>query len=95
MHDLRRSTLDRLEDHVVFLRFVELHDSKHATSHLVFKRLLAQLAFKRLPKVGCNFGPLVDQSLAIEPLFQAFYVDLTHATTALAWADELIAWFVL
>ena len=68
-----------------------MHDREHAASHFVLKRFLAKLALKRLPEVRGDFGAFIDQSFAVEPLFEALYMDLAHATAALAWADQLIA----
>ena len=91
MDNLCGSALDRLQNHVVLLRLLELHNSEHATAHLVLKRCLAKLALQRFPKVRGDLVALVDETLAIEPLFETGDVDSTHRAAALTRADELIA----
>ena len=95
VHDFRRSTLDGLEDHVVLIRSIELHDCEHATTHLVFERLLAQLTFQGLPEVAGHSLTFIDQSFAVQPLLKALDVDLAHGSAAFAGTDERVLHFRL
>ena len=95
MHYFRRSTLDRLQNHIILLWFIELHDSEHATSHLIFEWFLTELAFESFPEIGGDLGAFIYESLTIQPLFKTFNMDLAHATTAFTRAYQLIARLVL
>jgi hypothetical protein len=84
MHYFSRCTLDGLEDHVVLLWLLELHDCEEGRSHLVLEWLLAELALDGLPEVTGHLFALIDYTLAVEPLFETVDVDLAHGATAFA-----------
>ena len=65
MHDFGWSALNRFQDHVVIIGFVELHDREHTAAHLVLKGLLAELALQGLPEVRCDFYSFKDDLLTI------------------------------
>ena len=92
VHYFGRGTFDRLQNHVVAVGLVKLHNGEERTPHFVLIWLLTEFTFNGLPEVAGNFLTLVHYALAVEPFLETANMDLTHGARALAWYDK---WVVL
>ena len=90
-----RCTFDWLQDHIVFLRLIKLHDAEERASKFVLKRLFAQLTLERFPKIWSNLRAFIHDALTVEPLLKTCYVYCTHGTWTLTRPDQMVIRLVL
>ena len=92
VYDFSWCAFQGLQNHVfVIFGQLKIKDLEQLVSHFVFKRLLAKFTQQRLPKVTRHFLASVALSVAIDPLSEARYMDLTGVSFAVTWRYEPVS----